>query len=193
MWIPNLSKVSFKSKLQRGEISIGSWMQSSDASIAEIMASAAYDWIAVDLEHANISHASLPNLFRSLSLGGAVPMARVAQNNSVLIKQVLDAGAKGLIVPQVETVDELYNLMRWSKYPPEGERGVGFSRANLFGKNFESYFSSINQELVIVIQIESIRAVQNLQEMLQSVAVDAVLIGPYDLSALFRHSGAIST
>ena len=120
-----------RKKLSNGDISIGSWIQLPNASIAEIMGQSGYDWVAVDLEHGAISICLLPDLFRALELGNTLPLARIAQGKEKDCKQALDAGAAGLIIPMVESAEELQKVINFSSWPPFGIRGVGFSRANL--------------------------------------------------------------
>lgn len=175
--------------LKSGQPTVGSWMQLPSASVAEIMGRGGFDWVAIDLEHGSFAIESLPDICRALELGGTVPFVRVAQNGCKDIKQAIEAGAKGIIVPMIETRVEMEQAVAWAKYPPEGRRGVGYSRANLFGKSFKEYFTSINRELVMVAQIESISAARVLDEILIVPGVDALLIGPYDLSASMGITG----
>ena len=168
--------------LKDGRPSIGSWMQIPHASVAEILGQAGYDWVAVDLEHGAISVAQLPDLFRALELGETLPMARLAQGNSKDCKQALDAGAGGVIVPMVESAAQLEQVRDACRWPPGGIRGVGFSRANLFGKHFDRYAEEAQAPLLVAM-IEHIRAVDHLTEILQVSGLDAIMIGPYDLSA----------
>jgi 2-dehydro-3-deoxyglucarate aldolase len=171
-----------RQSLQKGKPSIGSWMQIPHASVAEIMGQAGYDWVAVDLEHGAIGVHQLPDIFRALELGGTLPLARLAQRHSKDCKQALDAGAGGVIVPMVESAEQLTQVRDACRWPPAGTRGVGFSRANLFGKYFDTYAVEAQAPLLVAM-IEHIRAVDNLDEILQVEGLDAILIGPYDLSA----------
>lgn len=171
-----------RDQLKSGGFSIGSWMQIPNGSVAEIMGRSGYDWIAVDLEHGSISIDQLPDLFRALELGGTLPLARLAQGNSKDCKQALDAGAAGVIVPMVESEEHLNGIRNACRWPPGGTRGVGFSRANLFGENFDQYCIEAQAPLLIAM-IEDVKAVNNLDGILQVDGLDAVLIGPYDLSA----------
>jgi 2-dehydro-3-deoxyglucarate aldolase len=157
-------------------------MQIPHASIAEIMGQAGYDWVAVDMEHGAISACQLPDLFRALELGSTLPLARVAQGEVKDCKQVLDAGAGGVIIPMVETAEQLEKVRNMVRWPPSGKRGVAYSRANLFGKTFDEYIDEAQQPLLIAM-IEHIDAVKNLNDILQVEGLDAILIGPYDLSA----------
>lgn len=171
-----------REKLRRGGHSIGSWMQLPHPSIAEIMGQAGYDWVAIDLEHGSIAVNQLPDLFRALELGETLPLARIAQGEIKDCKQALDAGAAGVIVPMVESAQQLCQVRDACRWPPAGTRGVGFSRANLFGKNFSSYMEEA-QEPLLVAMIEHKNAVSNLDDILHVEGLDALLIGPYDLSA----------
>lgn len=171
-----------RQKLQSAEPSVGSWMQIPHASVAEIMGQAGYDWVAVDLEHGSIGHHQLPDLFRALELGGTLPLVRLAQGDPKDCKAALDAGAGGVIIPMVESAEHLQRTVLACRWPPAGSRGVGFSRANLFGRHFEAYAVEAQQPLIVA-QIEHVRAVGNLAAILKVPGLDAILIGPYDLSA----------
>lgn len=171
-----------RQSLQENKPSIGSWMQIPHTSVAEIMGQAGYDWVAVDLEHGAIGVHQVPDLFRALELGGTLPLARLAQGHPKDCKQALDAGAGGVIVPMVESAEQLTQVRDACRWPPAGTRGVGFSRANLFGKHFDAYAVEAQAPLLVAM-IEHISAVDNLDEILQVEGLDAILIGPYDLSA----------
>jgi len=172
----------FRKKLISNDASVGSWIQLPNSSSAEIMGHAGYDWIAVDLEHGSIGINQLPDLFRSLESGGTIPLARIAQGESKDCKQALDAGAYGVIIPMVSSAKQLELVKSYCCWPPSGIRGVGFSRANLFGKYFDIY-SEEAQQPIIIAQIEDIKAVDNLNSILSVDGLDAIIIGPYDLSA----------
>lgn len=171
-----------RQSLKAGKPSIGSWMQIPSPSVAEIMGQAGYDWVAVDMEHGSIGVEQLPDIFRALELGGTLPLARIAQGETKDCKQALDAGAGGVIVPMIESAEQLTKARDACRWAPTGSRGVGFSRANLFGKNFESYNEEAQAPLLVAM-IEHARAVENLADILQVEGLDAVMIGPYDLSA----------
>ena len=161
---------------------MGSWMQLPNASVAEIMGKAGYDWIVVDLEHGSFNIETLVNVNRAIELGGSAPFVRLPNIDPKTIKDSLEAGARGLIFPMVESLEQLENAINWSLYPPLGIRGVGYSRANLFGKQFDEYYQA-SSELVFVAQIEHINAVKNLGSILTARHLDAIIVGPYDLSA----------
>ena len=146
------------------------------------MGQAGYDWITVDLEHGSISVHQLPDIFRAIQLGGTLPLARIANPHPGDCKQALDAGAGGIIIPMVENANQIINIREACCWPPIGKRGVGFSRANLFGKHFEEYKEEAQSPLLIV-QIEHINAVNHLNEIMEVEGLDAIIVGPYDLSA----------
>lgn len=171
-----------RDRLRNDGHSIGSWMQIPHPSVAEIMGQAGYDWVAVDLEHGAIGVHQLPDIFRALELGGTLPLVRLAHGHPKDCKLALDAGAGGVIVPMVETAAQLIQVRDACRWPPAGTRGVGFSRANLFGKHFDAYREEAQAPLLVAM-IEHTRAAENLEEILSVEGLDAILIGPYDLSA----------
>jgi len=171
-----------RTNLKQGGYSIGSWMQIPHSSIAEIMGQSGYDWVAIDMEHGAISLHQLPDLFRALELGGTLPLARLAHGNSKDCKQALDAGAGGVIIPMIESANQLQSVRDACCWPPVGKRGVGFSRSNLFGKYFDQYKEEAHAPLLIAM-IEHVNAVNELEEIVKVDGLDGLLIGPYDLSA----------
>ena len=179
---------AIRRKLKNDKVSIGSWMQIPHSSIAEIMGAAGYDWVAIDMEHGSVSYQQLPDLFRSLELGNTLPLVRLSNGDKMNCQQALDAGAGGVIIPMVETASQLLSIKNACSWPPKGTRGIGFSRANLFGKNFNSYKNEA-QSPILVAMIESITAIENLDEILLVDGLDAIMIGPYDLSASLKILG----
>lgn len=173
---------AIRAKLRTGGHSIGSWMQIPHPSVAEIMGQAGYDWVAVDMEHGAVAVHQLPDLFRALELGNTLPLARIAHGQPKDCKQALDAGAGGIIVPMIESAAQLIAVRDACRWPPAGMRGVGFSRANLFGKHFEEYREEAQAPLLVAM-IEHVRAVEHLQEILEVDGLDAIMVGPYDLSS----------
>ena len=182
--------VDLRQKLRGGKVSIGSWMQLNSPDVAEIMGQAGFDWVAVDMEHGSISHRDLPNLFRALELGGTLPLARIAEGTLTHCKEALDAGAGGVIVPMIMAAEKLKEIISWCCWPPTGIRGVGYSRANLYGKHFDEYKAEA-QNPFIVAQVEHIQAVENLEAILSVPGLDATIIGPYDISASMNYTGEL--
>lgn len=118
---------------------------------------------------------------RSIHGRGAVPMVRVRENDMLAIRRMLDAGARGVIVPLVDTAEQARKAVLAAKYPPQGVRGFAFCRANDWGADFNGYTARANEDIAIVIMAESARAVENINEILDVEDVDGVFIGPYDL------------
>ncbi len=179
---------TIREKLKNNEPSIGTWQQIPNASISEILGHAGYDWVAVDMEHGSISVHQLPDLFRAIELSYTLPLARIAESKAKDCKQALDAGAGGIIAPMIANAEQLKMVRNACCWPPVGTRGVGFTRANLFGKNFEQYKKEAQTPLLIA-QIEHINAVNNLEEILKVDGLDAIIVGPYDLSASMGITG----
>lgn len=189
-----------RTKLAAGEPTVGSWLQLPSPDVAELLAGASYDWIACDMEHGSFGPDRLPDIFRAIECGGAAPFARLPEASKPFIKMALEAGAQGLIFPMIENADQLSRAILLSTYPgqdtwraasaPAQEyRGVGYCRANGFGKKFADYRNAIAPEIFIVAQIEHIRAVDNLEEILHVPRLDAIMIGPYDLSGSMGITG----
>lgn len=174
--------MSLKKDICNGKLVLGSWITIGHPAIAEIMAKAGFDWLAIDMEHAPISIAQCQELIRTIDLCGVTPLVRVAQNNAVFIKQALDAGAAGVIVPMVNSKEEAEAAVRAAKYSPEGYRGVGLARAQGYCTDFEKYKKYADEETIVIVQIEDIKAVNDLESIFKVKGVDAFIVGPYDLS-----------
>jgi 2-dehydro-3-deoxyglucarate aldolase len=180
--------IRIRKKLANKTPSIGTWQQIPNASISEILGNAGYDWVTIDLEHGSVGLNQLPNLFRAIELGGSLPLARIAESKPKDCKQALDSGAGGIIAPMIENAEQLKMIEQACCWPPSGKRGVGFSRANLFGKHFDEYKEEAQSPLLIA-QIEHVNAVKNLDEILKVKRLDAIMVGPYDLSASMNITG----
>lgn len=188
--------------IEQGRPSIGTWLQLPSADVAEIMARAGYDWVAIDMEHGSFGPSILPNIVRAIECGGAAPFARLPEADKVWIKAALEAGAQGLIFPMIESAEQLEKAIDLSTYPgqdfwrtgaPAPEyRGVGFCRANQFGKDFSHYRENTAPQIFIVAQIEHIRAVENIDAILSNKRLDAIMVGPYDLSGSMGLTGEFS-
>ncbi len=161
---------------------IGSWITLAHPSIAEIMAKAGFDWLAVDMEHSVITIREAEELIRVIDLVGVVPLVRLTSNNSDQIKRVMDAGAHGIIVPMVNSARDAITAVESIKYPPMGKRGIGLARAQGYGKQFQEYFDWEKEGSTVIVQVEHIDAVNNLEEIFSIDGVDGYIVGPYDLS-----------
>lgn len=172
-----------KKKLAANQLTIGSWITMAHMSIPEIMASANFDWLTIDMEHSVIELSDAQALISIIESKGIVPLVRVSENRSNLIKRVMDAGAYGVIVPMVNSVQDAENAVNAVKYPPRGSRGVGLARAQKYGIGFDEYVKNLNKNSIVIVQIEHIDAVDNLESIISVKGVDGCIIGPYDLSS----------
>ena len=173
---------NLKDKLKRNQLSIGSWITLAHPAIAEIMANAGFDWLAVDMEHSVITIREAEELIRVIGLCGASPLVRLSYNDPIQIKRVMDAGAHGVIVPMVNSAVEAEQAVASVRYPPQGKRGVGLARAQGYGTSFSAYKDWLSTESIVIVQIEHIQAVENLASILSVDGVDGFIVGPYDLS-----------
>lgn len=181
-----------KQKLAAGQVSIGGWIQIGHPAVAEIMAKAGFDWIAVDNEHGIIDLETGMNLFNAMRAGDVVPMVRVQENNEIIIRRWLDAGAMGVIVPMVNNAEQAKAAVAAAKYPPVGKRGFGYCRGNSYGREFDAYVKTANNDIVVIVQIEHIDAIKNIDSILKVDGVDGAFIGPYDLSGSMNLTGQIN-
>lgn len=172
------------------DISLGTWLSLYSEAIAEVLVNAGYEWVTVDLEHSAITIDQAEKLIRVIDLAGAKPYVRVSSNDEVQIKRVLDAGAKGIIVPMVESKEDVLAAINATNYPPKGTRGMGLARAQGYGeaKAKNDYIQNISNRIELYIQIESKEALNHLDEMF-SQDINGYMIGPYDLSSSMGIAG----
>ena len=177
--------MNLKNKLKNNENNFGTWMQIGHPAISEILSNKGYDWIGIDLEHGEVEISNLPNIFRSFNKD-CCPLVRVSQNDNIEIRKVLDYGASGVIVPLIESKYDVEKMISSCNYPPKGSRGTAFHRANVWGENFNNYFS---KDIVTIAMIETKKGVDNIEEILSIKDLDGILIGNYDLSASYNMPG----
>ena len=172
-----------RTKLNNSEPSVGTWMQLPSPEVAEILSSTnSYDWIAVDMEHGTFSKDQLPSIIRSMELNSVLPFVRLESNNISAAKYVIDCGFQGFIIPMIENKKELKDIYDYINYPPFGKRGVGFARSNQYGINFKNKVIKESHPFLVAM-IETKLGLENLRDILSFEFLDAILIGPYDLSA----------
>lgn len=181
-----------KTKLKKGQPSIGTWMSMAHPSIAEILAMAGYDWVVVETEHTAIDVSEVLRLIIAIEQRGSIPLVRLAGIDPIQAKAVLDSGAAGIIVPMVNTKAEAALAVAMAKYPPLGTRGVGLARAQGYGVDFDHYVKNANDNTLVIVQIEHIDAVNNIEEILSVPGIDGTFIGPYDLSMSLGVPGQLS-
>lgn len=178
-----------KNKLKNNELTIGSWITIGHPSIPEILSNAGFDWLTIDMEHNSIDNSMMQNLISVIQSKDLAALVRVSKNEEVAIKHALDAGADGIIVPMIKSKDDARNAVEYAKYPPLGKRGVGLSRAQNYGFSFDDYKKWQADNLVIIAQIEHIEGVNNLKEIIDVEGIDAIIVGPYDLSGSLGSPG----
>jgi len=171
-----------KQTFKEGKVSIGSWMSMAHVSIAEILASAGYDWVVVETEHTAIDVSEVLRLIMAIEGRGAIPLVRLAWNDPIQAKAIMDSGAAGILVPMVNNKADAELAVKSVKYPPLGFRGVGLARAQGYGVTFDEYVRDANRDSLLIVQIEHVEAVQNIDQILSVPGIDGTFIGPYDLS-----------
>jgi 2-dehydro-3-deoxyglucarate aldolase len=183
--MPYYPSTNLRSRLRNGETLIGSWINSGSPIVAELMAAAGFDFLCVDVEHSAVDLPQTQQLFQAIHSGNpsCETMVRLHGIDYSFVKRYLDAGARGIIAPLVRTPEEAATIVEATKYPPQGNRGVGFCRANQYGLNLQKEFDRANDVNLVAVQIEHIDAVNNIDQIVSVEGVDAVFIGPYDLSA----------
>ncbi len=168
---------------------VGTWIMSASPIVAEAVGHAGFDWGVVDMEHAPLDIMGLVHMLQALSATKMVPVVRVPGNDAVTVKRVLDAGAATLLFPFVESVNEARAAVAATRYPPQGIRGTaGMSRASRFG-TVPNYLKTANSTVGVIVQLETPQAIGRLEEIAGVDGVDAVFIGPSDLSANMGHLG----
>jgi 4-hydroxy-2-oxoheptanedioate aldolase len=176
-----------KKKLRAGEPSFGTWLSLGDLYATRVMARAGFDWLTLDIEHSPIDWSQAAAVFAVIAEAGCVPLARVPKGNHDYIKRVLDAGAWGIVVPMVDTLEQAKIAVSAAKYPPTGNRSLG---GGLHALNFDctagEYFAKANDEILVVLQTESPAGVRNAPEIYALPGVDAIFVGPVDLRANMR-------
>lgn len=170
-----------KQLLKAGKPALGTWLTLGNPLAAEQLSMSGFDWLTIDQEHAAIDASLTLNLLQAISLGSATPLCRVPWNSPVWIRRCLDAGAYGVVVPMVNSRAEAELAVSACKYPPLGQRGLGGLRRQLYGG--ADYVEHANDEILVVVQIEHIDAVERADEILAVPGVDAYFIGPNDLCA----------
>ena len=181
--------MSLKSKLKNNELTLGSWVTIGHPAVVDIMASAGFEWLVIDMEHTSIDLTMAHNLIATIQANGMKALVRVSKNEEVIINRILDMGADGIVVPMVKSKRDALEAIDYAKYPPVGKRGVGLFRAQKYGLGFGAYKKWVNDELVIIAQIEHIEAVHNIEEIITTDGIDGVIIGPYDLSGSMGYPG----
>lgn len=184
-----LPKNNFKAGLANGDLQIGLWSTLCSNIVAEIIGHSGFDWVLLDTEHTPNETPGLVSQMQALKGGSASTLVRPAWNDTVLIKRLLDIGVQTLLIPFVQNAEEAAAAVAATRYPPEGIRGVtGSGRAAGYGR-VKDYLHTAADEICVIVQIETGDALGQLKEIASVPGVDAVFIGPSDLSASLGHLG----
>ena len=185
-----MSGNKFKSALQAKQPQIGLWLSLANAYTAELCATAGFDWLLLDSEHAPNDVRGILAQLQAVAPYRSQPVVRPVTGDVALIKQLLDIGAQTLLVPMVDTAEQARHLVSATRYPPEGIRGVGSAAARVsrWGQRSD-YLDRANDEVCLLVQAETALALQNIEEICAVDGVDGVFIGPADLAASLGHRG----
>ncbi|MFI4873771.1 MAG: HpcH/HpaI aldolase/citrate lyase family protein [Blastopirellula sp. JB062] len=176
-----------KQKLKSGQPTFGTWLSLGDFFASRTLARMDWDWLTLDLEHSPIDWSQAAIIFAAIADAGGAPLARVPRGDHDLIKRVLDAGAWGIVVPMVDTVEQAKAAIAAAKYPPLGDRSVGGGMHSLnFDASPDEYYAAANDEILVVLQTESPQGVANAKEIYALPGCDAIFIGPNDLWAQMK-------
>ena len=181
----------FRQRLKNKRPCIGTIVGIPSPETAEVLSLVGFDWLFIDMEHGAFDALTVQRMLQAVA--GKTPcLVRVPALEEASIKTCLDAGADGIIVPHVGSAAEAAQAVRFSKYPPMGSRSVGLARAHGYGTHFSTYLNQANDTVAVVLQIEHIDAVNQIDEILSVDNIDALFIGPYDLSASMGLTGRVN-
>jgi 4-hydroxy-2-oxoheptanedioate aldolase len=187
--IMNLPPNTFKAALRSGQIQIGIWNTLAEPMVAELLAGCGYDWMVFDTEHSTVGPNEVISFLRTVAPYPVSPVIRPSWNNPVEIKKLLDAGAQTLLIPYIQSAEEARAAVAAVTYPPKGIRGVaGITRATRYGV-VEDYATRANEEICLLVQVETREALSQLKEIAAVPGVDGVFFGPADLAASLGYPG----
>lgn len=176
-----------KAKLKRGQPSIGTWLTMGHLHATRVLARSGFDWLTLDVEHAPFDWREIASVVGAIADAGCTPLVRLPDGSHSNIKRALDAGAFGIIIPMVETVEQARAAIAAAKYPPEGNRSAGGGASNLnFECSLEDYYLNANEQILVILQTESPLGVQNAEAIYSLPGCDAVFVGPNDLRFQMR-------
>ncbi len=175
-------RYEFKTRLRNRERIFGGWLSYSHPSIAETLSMAGFDFIGIDMEHTTINLEQAQRIIAACQAEGCLCLPRPVSHSNDWIKPLLESGADGIIIQMVNSAEDVKELLSYIKFPPRGNRSYGVNRAHGYGLDFHRYVNEWNDCSSFIIQVESIEAVNNIDELLDFEDVDGVMIGPYDIS-----------
>ncbi len=185
-----MTNAGFAARLRAGELLRGTMLTLPSPEVADMVSRCGFDWLFLDGEHGSPTTLEWQRLLMAIG-GRCASLLRVPVLGEAPIKTALDLGVDGIIVPMVNSAQQAREAVSWSRYPPAGRRGIGLARAQGYGLEFADYMEHANERLAVVVQAEHIDAVDNIEEIAAVEGLDAVFVGPYDLSASLGKTGAV--
>ncbi len=183
----------FRTGLETGNTQFGAWLSIPDQTVAEIMAGAGFDWLLVDHEHGPFELRDVMSHLQAMAPYDVAPIVRPVDDNPALLKKLCDIGAQSFIVPMIDTAEQAAAVVSAVKYPPDGRRGLGTSMARAARWNtVPGYLQHANDDICVIVQAETLTAIENLESIANTPGVDGVFFGPSDLSASMGHAGDVT-
>jgi 4-hydroxy-2-oxoheptanedioate aldolase len=180
----NLPENTFKRALREGRLQVGLWVGLADAYVSELLASTGFDWLALDAEHSPNDPRTILQQLQAIAPYPTHPVVRTLSDDVSLMKQYLDIGAQTVLVPMVETAEQAARIVSATRYPPGGVRGVGSALARAARwSQVDNYLQSCDQEICVLVQVETTKGIENLDAIAATPGVDGVFFGPSDLAA----------
>ncbi len=178
-----------RQKLAADEATYGMWITLESASIAEMAVALGLDWVVIDAEHGHLDWGDIVAHLRAVERSETVALVRLEELNVALVKRALDCGADGVILPWMETVEQLHNAVRFANYPPGGVRGIGAERATQWGRRFAQHVAEANEHVLVVPLIETVRGGKNIDALCRVPGIEMFFLGPADYSSSAGFAG----
>lgn len=171
---------SIKDRWRQDEVTLGAWLMVPSPLTAEILSKGGFDWVLVDMQHGCMDYETAVDMIRAIDLSGATPMVRVPWNEPGIIGRMLDAGAMAIVAPMIEGVEDARRLVQACRYPPAGRRSLGPIRVG--ARDGMGYIATANDRVCVIPMIETAAALEAVEEIAAVEGVDALFVGPFDLS-----------
>ena len=171
---------SLRDRWRRDEVTLGAWCMIPSSLTAEILAKGGFDWVLVDMQHGCMDYQTAVEMIRAIDLAGITPIVRVPWNEPGIVGRMLDAGAMGIVAPMIQSVEEATRLVEACRYPPLGRRSLGPVRVG--ARDGMGYVASANDRICVIPMIETVEALAAVEEIAAVPGVDALFVGPFDLS-----------
>lgn len=171
---------SLKARWKAGEVTLGAWCMIPNALTAEALAHGGFDWVLIDMQHGCMDYQTALDMIRAIDLTSAIPIVRVPWNDPGIIGRVLDAGALGVVIPMIQTVEDARRAVEACLYPPAGRRSFGPVRVGM--RDGPGYFAEANSRIAVIPMIETLEALAAVEDIAAVPGVDALFVGPFDLS-----------